>query len=374
MNDMSLDELVAAANPIDSVAVNELDLDPARDELMYRVMSTDAKPVLPERPSRPPRSRWRLRGLGIAAVAVCAIAAAILLTGGSGSDPTSTDSAWAAEQVRFAEASPLVLLDLPGWKVGYANEETKVDGEMDFVPPGEKYDPLGLRETTLHWREGPLSGWVEDRGSDPTVKQFTAPVLDTTARVFSSTDSSLDGEHLMRALWQQDGRVLEFESVVPDRQTYEDQLGGLVKVDVDQWLSALPKRSIPVADSLSVAEDMLKGIPLPPGFDPADIKVGELTKDRYYVGVVVFRTVACSWLDRWATALARGEEGKAQRATDAMTTAKGWPLVREIADLDVPHSWVLMVGTAMREYDPAASGQFESGMNCAELGIDLNIP
>lgn len=373
MNDISLDELVAAANPIDSVAVNELDLDSAQDELMNRVMSTDAKPVLPERPSRPPRSRRRLRGLGIAAVAVCAIAAAILLAGGSGSDPTSTGSAWAAEQVRFAEASPLVLLDLPGWKVGYANEDTEDDGEMSFHAPGTKVNLLRIPETTLHWRGGPFSMWLEDRGSDPTVKQFTAPVLDTTARVFDSTDNP-DGLHYMSALWELDGRVLEFRSPAPDRQTFKKWLSALVKVDVDQWLSALPKSSVPVADSSLVAEQMLKGIPLPPGFDPAGIKVEELTKDRYQLGVTVVRTVTCSWLDRWVTARAHGAENEVQEATHAMATGKDWPIVREMDRMGAYQHVVLRVATAMREDYLSWDDLGNFGLGCAEMGIDLKTP
>ncbi len=75
-------------------------------------------------PTRARRSRWGIVPRLTVAVAVvfAALMAVLSLTGGSG-DKSGT--VWAAELVRFAEASPLVLLDVDGWRVEYADEQSR---------------------------------------------------------------------------------------------------------------------------------------------------------------------------------------------------------------------------------------------------------
>ena len=69
---------------------------------------------------------------------------------------------------------------------------------------------------------------------------------------------------------------------------------------------------------------MLRGVPLPPGFDaPA----GEATtRDRYQLGAKVAGAVACAWIERG------GEE-----ARRALASAKTWPILHEMnAEGDYP--------------------------------------
>ncbi len=44
-----------------------------------------------------------------------------------------SETAWGAQLVRFANASPLVLLERAGWRVDYANEDSAQDGELHFT-------------------------------------------------------------------------------------------------------------------------------------------------------------------------------------------------------------------------------------------------
>src|SRR4029079_14622672 len=69
---------------------------------------TAARPAGARRPSR--RAVVAAAGAGAAAV----VAAIILLVGGGTSE---SQRAYGAELVRFAESSPLLLLEGPGWRV-----------------------------------------------------------------------------------------------------------------------------------------------------------------------------------------------------------------------------------------------------------------
>ena len=67
------------------------------------------------------------------AAAAAAVAALLLLGGGASESPSK---AYGAELIRFAESTPLLLLEGPGWRVQNANEEERragTEGTMEFV-------------------------------------------------------------------------------------------------------------------------------------------------------------------------------------------------------------------------------------------------
>lgn len=378
-NDKSLENLVASADPVTTAKLNRLDLDSAQDELMHGILATETRssetePTPAPKPSRP---RWRLSGIGIGVAAVCGILVAIFFTG-SGSEPGSSGTAWAAEQVRFAEASPLVLLDMPGWQADYANEESETAGQMSFVRGSAaqaENDPL--RTAFLNWEGGSLAE-LSDYRAEESISESKAPVLDTTARVFNY--GKFQGTHIMIAMWKQDGRVLEFSSNVPIRSgkpymgMFEEQLAALKQVDADQWLTALPASSIPTADRSLAVDEMLKGIPLPPGFDSSEIKGAELTKDSYQLGAAVTGTVACTWIDLWSDGRAGGSKKDVRAAIDAMATAGSWPILREMTrEGDYPEV-VEEFAVAMKKgnwYGRPLEGDADEALGCDALGIDL---
>ena len=69
--------------------------------------------------SHPRRRRRFALALGSAALAV-ALAAVLILAGGGSNHPSP---AYGAELVRFAESTPLLLLEGPGWRVQNVTEE-----------------------------------------------------------------------------------------------------------------------------------------------------------------------------------------------------------------------------------------------------------
>ena len=301
MTDAQLLQLLTAANPLAAERASRLAVDAAQDELLAGLMA--ARRSLPA--TTPPvrrRSRRRLfPRLGIAVAAVAAVlAVTISLSGGSGDRGSGT--AWAAEQVRFAEASPLVLLGAPGWRVDYADQQSRQEGELHFR--------ADARAAALNWRGGSFRDWNKDRAASAALAT-TAPVLGTIAHVYQY-EGGTPGHRDITALFRYDGRVLEFRAGAADVGAFKELLTTLKRVDTNAWLSAMPASAVKTADHNSVVDQMLRGVTVRPGFDARDIKGADLTKDRYQLGAAVTGTVACQWFKRWFDA--RQAKDSADRA------------------------------------------------------------
>jgi hypothetical protein len=350
---------LSAANPAPRTAVAELPLAEAERELLSAIVA--------EPDEAAPRARSPRRRL-IAVAAAAAIAAGVVLFALDGSDPGEPEPAFAAELVRFAEHSPLLLLDQPGWRVSYADEQTAIEGEMSFERPGGG-------QADLNWRPLSLDHWAEDRaaGAERIVK---APVLDTRATVYQYEDPTRGpGDPLeITALWLDRGRVLEFRSTVPDMATFKAQLASLKRVDTSTWLSAMPASVVKAADREAAVREMLKGIPLPPGFDPATIRSAGLTRDRYQLGATVSGTVACTWFQLWSRARRAGDEQGVREAVAALRTAEDWPVLREMSKRGAyPHVLLEYVAAlpSGRWYGRPLIGDVKSGLGCSQLGVRL---
>lgn len=324
MNDDVLDELVRRSAPVSDSEIARLALTAPLDELREAIMSTiPTEPLaLPaedlDHPGVPLRSgvtsprRWR-RLVAIAAVAAASVTAISVVDLPGRSGPSS--SAWAAPLVEFAERSPLLLIDDPAWTVERADEYGE-EGEMTFVTGG--------LQAELFWRNGPLSEWLEDRLANG-IDLGSHPVANGTATLvqYRGTDDYV-------ALWEASGRVLEFRALAEDADEFTSLIDALEVVSVDRWLAAMPASVIKAADQPATITEMLEGVPLPPGFDPASIANDSAVKDRYQVGAQVVSAVSCAWIERWLDAKARGDIPAAQAAVEAMNTSSGWPVIEEM--------------------------------------------
>jgi hypothetical protein len=350
---------LAAANPAPASRVADLPLADAERELLLAIAS---EPRVDRR--RRPRRRF---AVAVAAAGLAA-AAVLLAVVGTGDRPGNPEPAFAAELVRFAERSPLLLLDQPGWRVTYANEESDIVGEMTF-------ERANAGMATLNWQQGPLRHWTLDRAASAELTT-KAPVLDTVATVYQYEEvgQNAGGDLDITALWMDRGRVLEFRSSVPDMATYKRQLASLERVDANTWLSAMPASVVKAADRGPVVQEMLEGIPLPPGFDASAIPAEGLTKDRYQLGVTVSGTVACTWFQRWGNARKAGDQEAVQAAIAAMATAKRWPIVREMSTAggypDVMQEYAAAMPSG-RWYGRPLLGDVDSGLGCSQLGVKL---
>jgi hypothetical protein len=347
--------------------------------------------------------------LALCGAAVAVIAALVLLLAGEGSGRPS--AAYGAEQIAFAEATPLLLLDGPGWRVQNVTEsKTKegTEGQMEFVtgkpiPYGvmkitgnteegqhvEGLQPAGTRQrkVELRWRseaEESLAQAIANRRAyyHAHGRHFirlpvlgTSPFVDTRTEVFENQGGPGDRE--MLALWGEGGFLLELRAAVPDQAGMEERLGWVTKVDSQAWLDAMPAKVVKAADHEAVVAAMLKGIPLPKTFSPARIPNEELTTDRYQVGAKVTGTVACLWLRQWGEATRTGDTAAAEEAVKAMATARHWPILQEMNSTgDYPEVLWEDAAAMPRGYyvwnghhrDLLAHAE---GLGCARLGLPL---
>jgi hypothetical protein len=381
MTDDQLQHLLTDANPLTAERARSLAVAEPQDELLAALLAERA-PVASRRRVARRRLVPRL-GLAIAAAAVVAV---VLLTLGGGAGRHGSGTAWAAEQVRCAEASPLVLLGAPGWRVEYADEQSKREGELHFrlgpapppqsttvaAAPSNQPVPADTRYAELNWRGGTIGSWIKDRAAEAAVAT-TAPVLGTTAHVYQY-DAGTPGHRDITALFRYDGRVLEFRAGATDVAAFKVLLATLERVDTNTWLSAMPASVIKTSDRAGTVGQMLKGVTVPPGFAAGDIKGADLTKDRYQLGATVTGTVACQWFKRWADARKANDGAKERQAVAAMATAKHWPILKEMAKQGAYPEVLLDFAAAMPSgnwYGRPLAGDVNPGLGCDSLGVPL---
>lgn len=296
---MSLEDTLRRADPLRDEA---LDFDGALDALREEIV---AQPVVARR--RPPRYRRRVvPALGV----VLAATAAALIVFFAPSD-RGTERAWAAPLVKVAESVPRLLVG--DWKVTRADQFAVGEGEMTFED--------GSRRVDLHWRGGTLSAWVDDRKASAG-EQEGVDLQGAKVRIFAYTQDDLT------ALWKQDGYVMELRG-----NAVREALAELRGASVDEWLGAMPASIVRPDQSDTVIDEMLVDLPLPPGFDRAQLNTEGMPRDRYQLGARVVAAVACGWIKTWL----EGEAKPRAEAVAALKTARSWTVLKELAKQGMYH-------------------------------------
>jgi hypothetical protein len=348
MSKQELELEMRAANPVARRALAALDLTSGEEALGQALAGEVAggeESTLADEPGRAargasPRGRRPRRALvGLLAAAAIVVAAIVLLAGGGGAG--SPTPAYGARLVRFAESTPLLLLEAPGWHVNDVDQIQGGSGEMKFGMRGDV--PADERRVDLHWLPTASLGETLRELLHPPIDRtpgrrlaIALPALDATAHVDTRAESALrygrPGDHEMWAIWTEGSRLLLLTSRVPSLAAFRERLEGLRRVDAATWLDAMPAEVVKSAEYGATAQAMLRGIPLPPGFDPNSIPDLELTTDRYQVGAKVGGAVACAWFARWGEARAAGDAAGAREAEKVLLESeKRWPIFREMA-------------------------------------------
>jgi hypothetical protein len=406
MKTREMKRALGAANPVGRSRLDGLDLGAMEADLLADLEADFS--ALPELDGAPPRPRRRRRFvLALSPAALAVVLAAVLFLAGGGSDRPSP--AYAAELVRFAESTPLLLLEGPGWRVQNVSEQgqgvymprsSRGAGSMEFVTgPAVSYEsgtisangtvsgmaPKAVRQrkVDLSWHPGKLGF------PGPVVRRpIKVPVLDTTALVNTRAETAYittktekkridwggPGDRQMVAIWHEGGYTLELRAWVSNLAAFEERLGWLSRVDSETWLDAMPAKVVKAADHDAAVREMLKGIPVPSTFKPSRIPDEGLTTNRYQVGASVTGTVSCLWFRQWGEARRSGNRASAAEAEKAMATAKHWPILHEMAkDGAYPETvWRLAVAMPSGEWRrgwrllPHAEG-----LGCARWGIPV---
>ncbi len=409
MNAREAERLLAAADPVAAEGLDGLDFEAMEADLLADIEGGRAA-LLGVEPARPPLLGGRRPlALAVGGAVLAALLALFLVFGGNGSGrPTP---AYGAELIRFAESTPLLLLDGPGWRVQNVTESKAregTEGQMEFVTgkpipyetlritgnveEGQHVEGLApaatrQRRVELRWRaeaeESLAQAIARIRGGyHPHGKHFTRlPVLGTTAFVDTRPEVYVNqggpGDREMLALWSEGGYLLEMHAAVPDQAGMEERLGWLTKGDSQTWLDAMPAKVVKAADHEAVVEEMLRGIPLPKTFAPSRVPNEGLTTDRYQVGAKVTGTVACLWLRQWGAATRSGDTAAAAEAVKAMASARHWPILQEMkADGAYPEVlWEDAAAMPQGYFDWRGHHRdllaHAEGLGCARLGLPL---
>ncbi|HLY49493.1 MAG TPA: hypothetical protein VKR21_09875 [Solirubrobacteraceae bacterium] len=382
MTYIDIDTALAVANPLTERTAAALPLHEAERELMQTIISIQVRP----RVRRPSVAARRRRRAGLVLAITVGVAALLMLLP-SADRSGGPAPAFAASLVRFANASPLVLLQLPGWHVVYANEEAGGFGEMHFVrgPADAEGNPRGAdfsRQASLAGREASLT-WMplRTRGAKLMLggHQNAPTGLGVVAHRFVFEGGSPRAFDIT-ALFVDRGRVLSFRATVTSMAMFRSELEALTAVDTTTWLRAMPPSVVNAADSGEVVRLMLKDIPLPPGFDAARIRGVRLVHDRYQLGAAVTGTVACMWIGDWNRGRRTGDTALVRRAIAAMATAPRWPILREMAHQG---AWPQVLieyakglpsnSIQLDSREPIMSSGVDSALGCsAEWGVNLN--
>lgn len=419
MKRQEIEATLAAAYPIDRERIGRLDIESLEADLLADVDELGERDGLllvagatpPDRP-RGWRSGSRRLGLGVAVAALAAAVVAVALLAGGGEERPS--SAYGAELVRFAESSPLLLLEAPKWGIRDIGHLRSTQGYIDFTEESPEPHPdealetraetkrhetppaviaRSLRFMELTWRDGSQNK-IRFRDGRLRVSSYspyehkvvwgelpghsfktTIPTLGVTAYVDPRTERSWrqggPGHRWMLAVWKEGGRLIELRAHVPDLAAFRERLGWLRRVSAEEWLDAMPPRIVKSVDYVATVEGMLEGIPQPPGFDPTTLEQAEVTTDRYQVGAAVGGAVACSWFRVWGEALGSGDTAAAEEAEAVLQGAGSWPIFEELAKEGAYPATVLEYADKMpsREwFGRPLLPEADKGLSCAERG------
>lgn len=279
-------------------------------------------------------ARHRGASLGIGLACVAAVAGLILLFGGSvnsvrdGAHPT-----FAAAAVEVAEANPRLLVTAPGWSIVHARGFEVDSGELIYSDGEHRPYGPGGRQLDLVWY--PARFYRDRLREDGLVRtragHFSTPETSTLLGQRATTFHYAGQRPNYATILSPQGNVfIEVSGTLGSKQEYEAVLHSLRPVGVEAWLAAMPPEVVrPAARSGAIAQ-MLRGLPVPPGFDASTLQSESALTDRFMLGKAVTGTVACDWLQRWLSATRAGDGVAAQEAVDAMGTAPHWPVLLQM--------------------------------------------
>lgn len=387
MTRIDIQAALAAANPLREETVAALPLYDAETELLARIAAVPAGRRARRR-GDPRRvgalAYWRRRvGLVLAASAVVATVLALLPGGERTGGPTP---AFAASLVRFANASPLVLLRLPGWRVAYVDQQPDGYGEMHFVRgavngdgiprggSGHDQHAAAGRFAQITWYRLTATGLRKFRKYLAAGREHAATGLGVTARRYVYEGGSRRAFGIT-AFFLYRGREVSFRATVTSMSMFRTELRALTGVDTTTWLRAMPPSVVKSADSTRAIHQMLKGIPLPPRFDPSRIRGSRLVQNRYDLGATVTGTIACLWIADWNRARHAGDQATVNRAIAAMATAPHWPILHQMArrgawpQVLIGYARAMRRGTVTEGRSEPLAVAADAGLGCRELGV-----
>jgi hypothetical protein len=302
---------IRSANPVGPASFQEFTESPEGQEIAERIVNTKPAGEEPDRVRRRFFSGTRLVAVGVAAALILGVIGVVSLR------ESDTGTAWAAPLVRIAENSPRLLIAKAGWEVVRADEFSDTYGEMTFSD--------GTNAMDLHWIPGKRHKVAVKNRQRSSQELRNLAIAGSQAVLFR-----YEGTTDFTAVWRDGVHSLELRGVFPTVDDYRAISETLQKVDVNTWLSAMPESVVKPDVRADRVDEMLADVPVHPDVNVEKLKASELVTDRYQLGAKVSGAVACAWIGQWVDATAKGNDGRAQEAVDAMASSHNWAILLEM--------------------------------------------
>lgn len=371
-------EILGAANPLPRDVAAALPLPAGESELLRGIVADRSGSTA--RAVRVHRRVRRKLALGLAVAVAAVVAVTVMPFGGGGGGPAP---AFAAALVRFANSTPRLLLQIPGWHVVFVEQDPGSGGEMHFargrvnaqgMPATSLPGELSLldRYAQLNWGTNQIERRFIRSGRQNIPTGLGVPVrrlqLEGRAHGWMDVIASLIFGN----------REVSLRVTVKNMSDLRSALLALTQVDATTWLEAMPPSVIKSANSGPAIRQMLERIPLPPGFDASKIPGVNATQTNYYLGTELTGAVACTWIADWNQARTSHNTAAESRAIAAMATAPKWPVFRWMSRQGAWPQVLISYAQAMRSGEVTEGrpgipliAAVNSGLGCAQLGVHL---
>jgi hypothetical protein len=304
------------------------------------------------------RGRRRWLPLGFASFGCAAILAAVLVFSGSSIDSgPGANPAFADAAVKVAEANPRLLITAPGWRIVEARSFKPQRGQLEL---GD-----GTHQVHLSW--GPAadrSASLYNNGGEGRVAgTWNETIAGRTATV-SHLDAGPTGSYFTTIFPAEGGIFVSLDGAFAKRSEWDALMASVRAVGVDEWLEAMPGEILRPGAFAAEVTRMLHGVPVPTGFEAAAaIKSTELT-NRFQAAKKLTQAVTCEWVSRWAAARGEGDAAGAQKAVEAMSGAREWPVLLRMAR-EKGDGWPSSISTIGRQM---AAGLLDRERELADIG------
>jgi len=115
-----------------------------------------------------------------------------------------------------------------------------------------------------------------------------------------------------------------------DTSKPDSVLDALRTADVAEFDAALPASVVTPAQRSTVVDEMLKDVPIPPGFDIEPVAAEAVYTDRVALATAVAVHVSCGWLDEWFIVWETEDATELDTILDALESSHDWPMLADI--------------------------------------------
>lgn len=305
-------------------AVSRMDVAEGRAELLEKIVMSAPVTDRAGTSLRPVRSRrgrrWTVVVAAALTVALGVPAYLNELDHGTRSEAGQTEEPngsvtpihYTAAVIKAAERNPRLLITAPGWRVVDVSGFRSDEGEITYQ------NAAGSHWVKLYWSP------TEHYADAIAAREAEYPSLRMPGLGGRLTVYDMEGADYEAIVPARRGEKAYATLRVTGRAEMATVLASLERADVTTWLESLPRKVVRPDGQGTATSRILRGVPLPPGFDQAALPdLG--TNTEYHLATKVIDRVVCGWMVQYDA----GGEART-KALDALGSSPHWPILRRM--------------------------------------------